>query len=36
LGVKLLIADTSFEHSRLQGVLDEVSRLADQLMPFAD
>ena len=36
LGVKLLIADTSFEHSTLQGVLDEVSRLADQLMPFAD
>lgn len=36
LGVKLLIADTSFEHDSLQGVLDEVSRLADQLMPFAD
>jgi probable F420-dependent oxidoreductase len=36
LGVKLLIADTSFEHRTLQGVLDEVSRLADQLMPFAD
>ncbi|WP_308466508.1 LLM class F420-dependent oxidoreductase [Rathayibacter soli] len=36
LGVSLLIADTSFEHDTLQGVLDEVSRLADQLMPFAD
>jgi hypothetical protein len=36
LGVKLLIADTSFEHNSLQGVLDEVSQLADQLMPFAD
>lgn len=36
LGVTLLIADTSFEHDTLQGVLDEVSRLADQLMPFAD
>ena len=35
LGVELLIADTSFEHDSLQGVLDEVSRLADQLMPFA-
>lgn len=35
LGVKLLIADTSFEHDSLQGVLDELSRLADELMPFA-
>jgi hypothetical protein len=34
--VELLIADTSFEHDSLAGVLDEVSRLADQLMPFAD
>jgi hypothetical protein len=31
-----LIADTSFEHDSLAGVLDEVSQLADQLMPFAD
>lgn len=36
LGVKLLIADTSFNHDNLQSVLDEVSELADQLMPFAD
>ena len=36
LGVKLLIADTSFEHDNLQGVLDELDRLADELMPFAD
>jgi probable F420-dependent oxidoreductase len=36
LGVKLLIADTSFEHDTLAGVLDEVSRLADDLLPFAD
>lgn len=36
LGVQLLIADTSFEHDSLRGVLDEVSRLADELMPFAD
>lgn len=36
LGVKMLVADTSFEHDSLQGVLDEVERLADQLMPFAD
>jgi probable F420-dependent oxidoreductase len=36
LGVELLIADTSFEHDSLAGVLDEVSQLADQLMPFAD
>lgn len=36
MGVKLLVADTSFEHDTLQGVLDEVSALADQLMPFAD
>jgi probable F420-dependent oxidoreductase len=36
LGVELLIADTSFEHDDLQGVLDELSALADELMPFAD
>lgn len=36
LGVKLLVADTSFNHDTLQGVLDEVSKLADHLMPFAD
>jgi probable F420-dependent oxidoreductase len=36
LGVKLLIADTSFEHENLQGVLDELDHLADELMPFAD
>jgi probable F420-dependent oxidoreductase len=36
LGVKLLIADTSFDHDNLQGVLDEVEQLADQLMQFAD
>ena len=36
LGVELLIADTSFDHDNLQGVLDEVEQLADQLMPFAD
>lgn len=36
LGVELLIADTSFEHDTLAGVLDEVARLADELLPFAD
>src|SRR5690606_3327213 len=36
LGVELLIADTSFEHDSLQGVLEELERLADQLMPLAD
>jgi hypothetical protein len=36
LGVKTLIADTSFDHDNLQGVLDEVAKLADELMPFAD
>jgi probable F420-dependent oxidoreductase len=36
LGVKLLIADTSFEHDSLESVLDEVEQLAEQLMPFAD
>ena len=36
LGVKLLIADTSFAHDSLQGVLEEIDVLADQLMPFAD
>jgi probable F420-dependent oxidoreductase len=35
LGVELLIADTAFDHDSLQGVLDEVSALADTLMPFA-
>jgi probable F420-dependent oxidoreductase len=35
LGVELLIADTSFEHDGLQSVLDEVSQLADDLMPLA-
>jgi probable F420-dependent oxidoreductase len=35
LGVELLIADTSFEHDNLQGLLDELSTLADQLMPLA-
>ncbi|HET9898640.1 MAG TPA: TIGR03619 family F420-dependent LLM class oxidoreductase [Streptosporangiaceae bacterium] len=36
LGVRLLIADTSFEHDSLRGALDELTRLADELMPFAD
>jgi probable F420-dependent oxidoreductase len=36
LGVKLLIADTSFDHDSMDGVIDEVERLAEQLMPFAD
>lgn len=36
LGVTLLIADTSFEHESLAGVLDELDRLADELMPFSD
>jgi len=35
LGVELLIADTSFEHESLDGVLAEVDQLADELMPFA-
>jgi probable F420-dependent oxidoreductase len=35
LGVELLIADTSFEHDSLQGAVDEVTALADTLMPFA-
>jgi probable F420-dependent oxidoreductase len=35
LGVELLIADTSFEHESLDGVLAELDRLADELMPFA-
>jgi probable F420-dependent oxidoreductase len=35
LGVELLIADTSFEHDSLAGVLEEVERLADQLMPYS-
>jgi probable F420-dependent oxidoreductase len=36
LGVRLLIADTSFEHDSLSGVLDELTRLADTLMPLSD
>lgn len=36
LGVTLLIADTSFEHDSLDGVLGELDKLADELMPFAD
>jgi len=36
LGVEMLVADTSFDHDSLQGVLDELDRLADQLMPFAN
>lgn len=36
LGVKLLVADTSFDHETLDGVLKEVEQLADKLMPFAD
>lgn len=36
LGVRQLIADTSFEHDSLAGVLGELDRLADELMPFAD
>ena len=35
LGVELLIADTSFEHDSLDGVLTELDHLADELMPFA-
>jgi probable F420-dependent oxidoreductase len=35
LGVELLIADTSFEHESLDGVLAELDQLADELMPFA-
>jgi alkanesulfonate monooxygenase SsuD/methylene tetrahydromethanopterin reductase-like flavin-dependent oxidoreductase (luciferase family) len=34
LGVSLLIADTSFEHDSIQGALDELSELADVLMPL--
>lgn len=36
LRVEMLVADTSFEHDSLDGVLDELDRLADKLMPFAD
>lgn len=36
LGVTLLVADTSFEHESLQGVLDELEQLAEQVMPLAD
>jgi len=34
LGVELLVLDTSFEHDSLTGVLDEIERLAEQLMPL--
>ncbi len=34
--MELLIADTSFEHDSLQGVLDELDQLADELMPYSD
>jgi len=34
LGVELLVLDTSFEHDSLDGVLDEIERLADSLMPL--
>lgn len=36
LGVELLVADTSFEHDSLAGVLEELDTLADVLMPYAD
>lgn len=36
LGVKLLVADTSFQHDSLQGALDEVARLAEKLMPYTN
>jgi probable F420-dependent oxidoreductase len=35
LGVEMLVADTSFEHDSLDGVLNELDVLADQLMPFS-
>ncbi len=35
LGVELLIADTSFDHDSIAGALDEIARLADDLMPLA-
>lgn len=35
LGVELLIADTSFDHPSIEGALDEMAKLADQLMAFA-
>ena len=35
LGVQLLIADTSFDHTSLTSVIDELSQVADQLMPLA-
>lgn len=35
LGVSLLIADTSFDHPSIDGALDELSELADVLMPLA-
>lgn len=34
LGVKLLIADTSFDHTDLRSVIDELSQVAEQLMPL--
>ena len=36
LGVTLLIADTSFDHDSLRGVLDDLDKLAGELMPFAE
>jgi probable F420-dependent oxidoreductase len=35
LGVELLIADTSFEHTNLQSMIDDLSKVADQVMPLA-
>ena len=35
LGVELLIADTSFEHDTLAGVLDELSQLGEDLLALA-
>ncbi len=35
LGVELLIADTSFEHDNLGGVLDELSQLGEDLIALA-
>jgi probable F420-dependent oxidoreductase len=35
LGVEMLVLDTSFDHDSLADVLEELDRLADQLMPFA-
>lgn len=36
LGVSLLIADTSFEHPSIDAALDELSQLADTVMPMAN